>query len=685
MRIFPHVKPALRFAVKAADLQLRIGSRLRCYDIYDGDNLKGFAAQSGGIDVILVAPPMADREGALLHPGIQILQTILRNRGISCEIVNYNLPVKHPADPFEHLSRAITELGVKVLGVSLYSQAIKATMRSLSRLKARHRELVVVLGGPHPTEAHLSLLGLRFIDYVVRSEAETSFPVLLEAIISGRRPQHGSIPGVYSYDRIGGRTHGAPSDFVDLHELDRQGLMRFRLRPSETAQYRRFRGAHGLVGPRYWPTSLVRGCPYACTYCAAKLMSGKRLRYREVEAVVDELAHYRTVYGQRHFSFVDDAFTQDYSYVRALCEAICARGLDIEWTTDNGIRYESLGHGRMVQRFLNESGIGDMSALVNLMFDAGWRGTSVGIESGAMRVRSDLVRKGGKLLGNDEIFESLATLKQLAKRRAIDFYINGYLMVGFPPLVLPNGKRVAGETAEEARETYAFVMRLRAAGALDFVNLSIVIPLPGTDMWDHLSIAQRMQILIANVPLDHPERPALEAIVRDVLAAYPAADETCYDDFPELVFWERVYRLSDDLQIEINGAYDAFNADAAYRITLDRPDGQALFALRQQLLEDFYGGVVNELKLVRHVVRRSENLHDFLTYFSYFCRTYLPETKRIRGKAGVPPAATTLASAAQVRSNRRAQRRAPVPLRPNGLRRSVSGPRLEAGRPHRDP
>jgi hypothetical protein len=201
-------------------------------------------------------------------------------------------------------------------------------------------------------------------------------------------------------------------------------------------------------------------------------------------------------------------------------------------------------------------------------------------------------------------------------------------MVGFPSLPLPNGKQIPGETAEEADETYKFAMRLRAAGALDFINLSIVIPLPGTDMWDNLSIGQRMQILTENVPLGHAERPQLEAIVRDIYAAYQNAEGTRYNDVAETDFWLRVYKLSDDLQIEINGAYDAFNADAAYRIALDRPDGSTLLALRQRLLEEFYGGVLNELKLIFHVFRRSENLHDFLTYFSYFCRTYLPEMKR---------------------------------------------------------
>lgn len=631
------MKPVLRMAVAAADRQTRLGAARHCDDLYDGANLDAFAREHGATDVLLIAPPMADREGALIHPGIQILQTILRSRDIHCEVLNYNLPVADPADPIEHLSRAITALQVRILGISLYSQAIKTTMRQLAWLKRRHPDLIIVLGGPHPTEAHYSLLGLRFIDYVIRSEAEESFPALCAALLAGRHP-HGEIPGVFSIEHARDTTiHGSTATFIDVNEHDRKGLLRYHLRDGEIAHYRRFRGAHGLVGPRYWPASVVRGCPYACTYCAAKVMSGKRLRYREVDAVVDELAHYREVYGQRHFSLVDDAFTQDYNYVRRFCEAILERGLDIEWTTDNGIRYESLGSSQHVQRFLEESGMGDMRQMVDLMFDSGWRGTSIGIESGAARVRRDLVRKGGKLLTNDEIVECLSTLKAMAKARGIDFYINGYLMVGFPPLFLPNGRWIDGESEDEARATFDLAMRLQRAQALDFVNLSIVIPLPGTDMWDHLDISQRMKILVAGVPQDHPEATVIQRICDEVIAAYGDLDATRYGNEAEEAFWQQVYRLSDDAQIEINGAYDAFNADAAYQITLERPGGAALFALRQRLLENFYGGLGKEIKLIRHILRRSENFRDFLVYFSYFCRTYLPNMKRVRAPVTPTP------------------------------------------------
>src|SRR5947199_10764000 len=101
MPVFPNVKWLLRLIVAVTNARLRILSRFTCCGIYDGRNLPAFAREHGPVDVLLVAPSMADREGALIHPGIQILQTVLRDGDVTCEILNYNLPVAHPGEPFD--------------------------------------------------------------------------------------------------------------------------------------------------------------------------------------------------------------------------------------------------------------------------------------------------------------------------------------------------------------------------------------------------------------------------------------------------------------------------------------------------------------------------------------------------------------------------------------------------------
>jgi len=91
-----------------------ISSRV-CYGLYDGENVADFRQTRGDVPVLFCIPSMSDVNGALPHPGVHILQSILRHQNVGCEVVNYNLPCIHPRDPFDHLIRVIRELGVRVL------------------------------------------------------------------------------------------------------------------------------------------------------------------------------------------------------------------------------------------------------------------------------------------------------------------------------------------------------------------------------------------------------------------------------------------------------------------------------------------------------------------------------------------------------------------------------------------
>lgn len=603
-------------------------SKRICYGSYDGDRLDAFRRDHGDIPVLFAIPPMSDVNGALPHPGVHILQRILRHQGIGCEVLNYNLPCIHPRKPFDHLIRAIRAMGVRILGVSTYSQAIRNTLEGLRQVRAACPDLTIVLGGPHPTESYLSVMGVGFIDYVCRGESEESFPELVRTILAGRRPEPESIPGVYFLDRESWRVRGVPAPFIDVDKFDQHQLLRYDFSPDELRQQRLYRGAHGTAGAEYWPVALVRGCPYDCTFCGAFQMSGKKLRYRNVSRVVDDLEFYAREYGRRHFSFIDDAFTQHYEYVIEFCDEVLRRNLRICWTTDNGIRYETLGKGKLVENTLKKRNLANVDELIALMIRAGWRGTAIGIESGSPRVRTDLVRKGGGHLTNDEILENLERLKRVSKQEGVYFYINGFLMAGFPELPLPNGKVVPTETEEEMESTRTFAIALRDRGAIDMMNLSMVIPLPGTDMWECLSIRQKMKVLLSQVPARDPDAPAIRAIERHILERYPDLDATRYKEEPEQQFWSEVYKLSDHAQILIMQSYDAFNADAAQNIELKRPSPDWLWHYRESVVGQFYDGIPMKLRMLQHVVRRSSSLHDVAAYLTLMGRKYDTSSKR---------------------------------------------------------
>ena len=119
----------------------------------------------------------------------------------------------------------------------------------------------------------------------------------------------------------------------------------------------------------------------------------------------------------------------------------------------------------------------------------------------------------------------------------------------------------------------------------------MVIPLPGTDMWEALTIRQKMQVLLNRVPDSAPDSAAIHAIERRILEQFPDENKTRYQDEPEKRFWEAVYRLPWSAQILIMQSYDAFNADAAQTIKMERPDAEALWHYRENIVNEFYGGL----------------------------------------------------------------------------------------------
>jgi anaerobic magnesium-protoporphyrin IX monomethyl ester cyclase len=602
-------------------------SRRVCHGLYDGERLEPYRQASGEVPVVFAIPAMSDVNGALVHPGVHILQRILRHEGIRCEVLNYNLPTLNPREPFDHLIRTIRALGVRVLGISTYSQAIRNTLEGLRRVRQACPDVRIVLGGPHPTESYLSVMGVEFVDYVCRGEAEESFPALVHTLLAGRRPEPDEIPGVYFLDRRESRVRGRPAAFIDVEKFDLHQLLRYDFSTDELRQLRLYRGAHGMAGAEYWPVALVRGCPYDCTFCGAFQMSGKKLRYRRVDRVADDLQFYVENYRQRHFSFIDDAFTQHYEYVIELCDEILRRKLPVRWTTDNGIRYETLGGGKLLERCLKQRNLANADELIALMIRAGWRGTAIGIESGSMRVRTDLVRKGGLQLSNEEILDNLARLKRVARREGVYFYINGFLMAGFPELPLPNGKVVAAETKEEMESTRTFALQLRDRGAIDMMSLSMVIPLPGTDMWECLSIRQKMKVLLSAIPAGDPESKAILEIEARILAAYPDLEKTRYREEPEQCFWAEAYCLSDRAQILIMQSYDAFNADLAQNIELKRAEPAWLWNFRERAVGQFYDGIKMKLQMLKHVVHRSSTPHDVAAYLTLMGRKFDTSSK----------------------------------------------------------
>ncbi len=96
-----------------------------------------------------------------------------------------------------------------------------------------------------------------------------------------------------------------------------------------------------------------RGCPYSCSYCVYPSLEGKRFRFREPEAVIDDLERLQTVYNVDTVFFTDSVFNDPGGQYLELADRIILSGLKIRWAAY--FRPEGIGYKELEQ--LKRSGL----------------------------------------------------------------------------------------------------------------------------------------------------------------------------------------------------------------------------------------------------------------------------------------------------------------------------------------
>lgn len=180
-----------------------------------------------------------------------------------------------------------------------------------------------------------------------------------------------------------------------------------------------------------------RGCPFNCIFCAQKEITKKRVRYRSIENVIDELRFLKEKYGLDTFCFEDETFTVSRKRLVNLCKEI--KKLDIHFKCQaraDRVDYELL-------RLLKECGC----------FEIGF-----GIESGSQRIL-DIIGKGTTVEQNR---------KAILEAKRAGMRTMAFLMVGSPT-----------EDDDSIEATIKFLDEVQP----DACSVGMFTPYPGTDVY----------------------------------------------------------------------------------------------------------------------------------------------------------------------------------------------------------
>lgn len=289
----------------------------------------------------------------------------------------------------------------------------------------------VVLGGIHVTALPDEPLKTGHIDYVVRGEGEQALLELHTAVKLGN--DVGDIPGV-SYIREGEIVHNPQGSLLpDLGVIP--------VFPHELFTHPRY--DHGFM-------LTSRGCPYNCTYCSQRMMTGTTYRYRPVERLIEEIDLIVEKYGQKVINFYDDNFCVKKSRVKEICDAIIAGG-----------------YHKKCKFMLQTRADNFPEEMVPLLAEAGFTMVGFGMETGVDRVAAQIQK--------EETVQQHLDAIELANKYGMQCMV--FMITGFPT-----------ETREERWASFRLARSLKAH-APKFNNL---IPYPGTPIYTDLKESDRV-------------------------------------------------------------------------------------------------------------------------------------------------------------------------------------------------
>ena len=321
-----------------------------------------------------------------------------------------------------------------VFGMNCSTHKFLDTISTLRSLHEVMPDTKLVLGGIHATfTADRILRDYPFVDYIVKGEAEETFPKLMDCIERGATPS--GVPGVGFSD------NGSVTINNDtlIEDLDSLPFPARHLLPD--IDYGYMHENIRLTFGRFTTISSSRGCPFRCSYCSCAAFTRRTWRPRSPENVVDELEElYRE--GYECCVFVDDNLTLNRKRIEKMCDLIRARRIRMHFYCEG--RVDSSPYD-----------------LLTKMKEAGFEVIYFGVESAQKHVLSYY----RKMIDVNQVQKAVEDAK-----RAGMIVVTSYIM-GAPV-----------ESLEDMSRTVDLIRTLRAHG----VQINILDCLVGTDIWNDL-------------------------------------------------------------------------------------------------------------------------------------------------------------------------------------------------------
>jgi len=334
-----------------------------------------------------------------------------------------------------------------LIGVSLTTRQWLRAQEVVGEIK-KVSNIPVIAGGLHPTFSLEDVLNKFGFDFVCLGEGEAALLDLVNALETDVSCFDGHIDNIWASGGTRPKLRKPIEPIDDIPFIARDFL---------DEKW----GVHHI--------STQRGCPFPCTYCAARMYdelysssdTGKYGRRRTQGNIISELLEIRSNGPLNYVIFLDDTFTIHHSWVRDFCE-LYREKINVPFSL----------HARV--ETVNKE------LLAQLAF-AGCKHITYGVESGSERVRREVMHRYAT---NERFIDVFRWTKE------VGIMVTANYMIGTP-----------GETISEMMETIDLHKRLEP---MDF-GYFVFYPYPGTSLFELCRINRWLPEDYLTLPANHRE------------------------------------------------------------------------------------------------------------------------------------------------------------------------------------
>ncbi len=317
----------------------------------------------------------------------------------------------------------------KIIGLTTLTATSARVYELAEEIKALEPQTVVVIGGVHATVLPEEGLEKGAIDIVVRGEGEETLQEIVNCVHEGR--DYRGLSGI-SYRRDDEIIHNPNRPLIK--DLDSLPPFPYDLFHDDMARY-----------PGFESLQTSRGCPYACTFCSQRSITGRTYRYVSTERALRDIELLVDKYDAKLIRIMDDNLAVHKRRLHELLNGIIERGLHEKASFEAPMRGDNIDEG-----------------ILKGLKRANFSLVTYGLETASESLM--------KAISKGETVEQVADAIRMTAAKGMS--VGTTVIFGLP-----------GETSRDRWDAIKLVSSL----PLDSVRFNTLTPYPGTPVYQQLS------------------------------------------------------------------------------------------------------------------------------------------------------------------------------------------------------